>query len=105
MEIVWSKRAESSYFKIRKHIRKGFSAKEEASFVQQVFETLATIESFPKAFPETNMNRIKATRKAVIHPHSSVFYRIETKKRVRLLLFGDNRNDPRNMKLRKEKSD
>lgn len=98
MEAVWTKRAKSSYWKIRDHIRHHFSEVEEATFVDEVFKTVSAIENFPKAFPETNLKRIKSSRKAVIHPHSTLFYRVESRKRVRLLLFWDNRNDIKKIK-------
>lgn len=93
MVIVWNKRAETSLDKITDYIREYFSQKEEDIFVLQILEILATIEEFPKAYPETKL--FKRARKAVIHPHSTLFYRIESKKKVRLLLFWDNRNNPK----------
>ena len=80
MDVIWTRKAESSYMKIRKQICNRFSEKEEATFVRQVFEIISTIENFPEAFPETSLKRIKLSRKALIHPHSTLFYRIESKK-------------------------
>jgi len=60
----------------------------------EVFETISTIENFPKDYPETKLKRIKKVRKALIHPHSSLFYRHENKNTIRLLLFWDNRDHP-----------
>lgn len=94
--IVWNKRAESSLDKITDYIGKHFSQKEEDIFVVQVLETLAAIAKFPKAYPETKL--FKGARKAVIHPYSTLFYRIESKGKVRLLLFWDNRNNPKKIK-------
>jgi len=94
--IVWNKRAETSFDKITDYIGKHFSQKEEDIFVIQVLETLAAITEFPKAYPETKL--LKGARKAVIHPHSTLFYRIESKRKVRLLLFWDNRNNPKKIK-------
>lgn len=94
MEIIWGDRAKKSFLKIRSDIRKKFTEKEEAEFVVSVFETITTIKQFPKAYLETILKKLKSTRKAVIHPHCSLFYRLETKDRVRLLLFWDNRANP-----------
>lgn len=94
--IVWNKRAETSLDKITDYIGKQFSRKEEDTFVLQVLETLITVDKFPKAYPETKL--LKRARKAVIHPHSTLFYRIESKEKVRLLLFWDNRNNPKKIK-------
>ena len=96
IEVVWNKRAEDSFVTISEQIRTRFSAKEEDRFVMSVFELLNQISAFPKAFPESK--RFKTIRKAVIHPHTTLFYRIESKKRIRLLIFWDNRNDPKKLK-------
>ena len=98
MEVIWGSRAESSYFKIRERIRNRFTEKEEASFVKLVFETISTIESFPNAYPITNNKNLKGTRRAVLHPHSTLFYRIEKNDQIRLLLFWDNRDDLEKLK-------
>lgn len=98
MDIIWGSRAVSSYKKIRNQIRKRFSEKEESAFIEQVFETIQAIEQFPEAFPETKLKRIKSTRKAVIHPHSTLFYRLESTKRIRLLFFWDNRDNAEKLK-------
>ena len=96
MEFIWSRKASSSLDEIRFHIRDNFSAKEELTFIEQVVQTLEAIGSFPKGFPECKVP--KQARKAVIHPHSTLFYRIKSKKRVELLLFWDNRNNPKKIK-------
>lgn len=77
MEIFWSKRAISSLDKIRFYIRKHFTVKEENEFIERVLETIQTVKNSPKSFPETK--QIKQTRKATIHPHSALFYRVKSK--------------------------
>lgn len=94
--IIWNKRAETSLDKITDYIGKNFSKKEEDSFLVQVLETLTAIHEFPKAYPETK--RPTGARKAVIHPHSTLFYRIENNRKIRLLFFWDNRNNPDKLK-------
>ncbi len=94
MNIIWGERAIASYKRICNQICQRFSENEEAVFVRQVFETIAAIEKFPKAFPESKSKKLKRTRKAVIHPHSTLFYRFENKNTIRLLLFWDNRDNP-----------
>ena len=94
--IIWNRRAETSLDKITDYIRENFSQKEEDVFLVRVIEMLIAIEEFPKAYPETK--RPKGARKAVIHPHSTLFYRIESKNKIRLLLFWDNLRKPRKIK-------
>jgi plasmid stabilization system protein ParE len=93
IELIWSKRAETSFETIAHSIRTNFSKKEEDYFVYQVYEILEVIIGYPKGFPESKV--LKGTRKAVIHPHSTLFYRIEGRKQIRLLLFWDNRKNPK----------
>lgn len=94
MKVVWGDRAKKSFSEIRKYIRLKFTEKEDAVFVQNVFNTISSIQQFPKAFPKSELKELKSTRKAVVHPHSTIFYRIE-KDTIRLLLFWDNRKDPK----------
>lgn len=82
--------------KIREQISEKFSVTEEGNFVGEVFGTLSAISKFPKVYPESKL--FKGARKAVIHPHSTLFYRIESKNKIRLLLFWDNRKKPRKVK-------
>ncbi|HLP55670.1 MAG TPA: type II toxin-antitoxin system RelE/ParE family toxin [Fluviicola sp.] len=96
IEVIWSKKAEQSFDSICEYIRFKFSAKEEDEFVIAVFEMLKYVSRFPKAFPESK--HLKDTRQAVIHPHTTLFYRIENKKRIRLLILWDNRNNPQKLK-------
>ena len=94
--IIWSKRAEASFNQITSYISEHFSQKEEAIFVSLAYQTIATIIDFPNAYPESKY--LKNTRKAVIHPHSTLFYRIEKDNQIRLLLFWDNRQNPNKIK-------
>ena len=94
--IIWNKRAETSLDKITDYIGENFSQKEEDVFLVQVLEILTAIDEFPMAYPEVKTP--KRARKAVIHPHSTLFYRIESKNKIRLLLFWDNRNNPKKIK-------
>lgn len=102
MQIIWSARSKKTLGIIRLHIRTHFTSKEELEFINQVIQTIQTIQTiqsintFPKGFPECK--KPKQARKAVIHPHSTLFYRIKSKKRIELLLFWDNRNNPKKIK-------
>lgn len=96
MQIIWSARSKKTLGIIRLHIRTHFTSKEELEFINQVIQTIQSINAFPKGFPECK--KPKQARKAVIHPHSTLFYRIKSKKRIELLLFWDNRNNPKKIK-------
>jgi hypothetical protein len=96
MQIIWSARSKQTLATIRLHIRTHFTAKEELEFVKQVIQPIQSIDAFPQGFPECK--KPKHARKAVIRPHSTLFYRIKSKKRIELLFFGDNRNNPKKIK-------
>jgi|GEM_PF-2117838 len=95
MQISWSTKAKSSYSSIRLQIRNRFSTAEEREFVQSVFQTIKTIQSFPKAYPLSKRAGLKGVRRAVLHPHCSLFYILESKSKIRILFFLDNRSDPK----------
>lgn len=80
MQVIWSTRAISSLVEIRAYINIHFSVKEEESFLQQVVDTLQFIKAFPKAFPACK--NPKQARKAVIHPHTTLFYSLKSKKEL-----------------------
>lgn len=71
MQIIWSARSKKTLEVIRLHIRSHFTAKEELEFVNQVIQTIRSIDNFPKGFPECK--KPKHARKAVIHPHTTLF--------------------------------
>jgi len=84
MEFLWTKEAYSSLDRIKKSIRKRFTEKEVENFVVEMVRTLKAIDTFPKSFPASGIKKFKSTRKAVIHPHSTVFYRKKMKTKSQL---------------------
>lgn len=97
MKIIWTLDAESSLIEISDDIQNKFSDKEVEKFLVEVQQVLHSIKEFPKAYPKTNFKRIKGCHKVVVHPHTSIFYKIEGSKII-LLLFWDNRNNPKEIK-------
>lgn len=95
MKIIWSKRAETTFENIQEYLLIHFSTKEAHQFIELVFKQIALVSKFPKAFPESDL--IKGARKATIHPHCLIIYRIENSN-IRLLLFWDNRMNPQKLK-------
>lgn len=87
-EIIWSKRAEHSFDLISEYIRTKFTQKEEDYFVISVVETLTSISHLPKAFPESK--QFKNARRVVIHPHTTLFYRTESKKSTIIHFLGQS---------------
>lgn len=98
MEIVWTDEAEETFQNIITYIRKWFTEKEVDNFVIGTYEVLTVIKTHPKLFPVSKIRKFQSARKAVIHPHSTLFYRITTNKQITLLSFWDNRANPQKLK-------
>ncbi len=94
MKIIWTPKALSSIEEISNYILLKFTKKEVENFISETEKTIGTISNFPKSFPTSEMKQLKSSRKAVIHPHSTLLYRIKNKNTIILLLFWDNRKDP-----------
>ena len=99
MEIIWTPKALSSIEEISHYILLKFTEKEVQQFISDTEKTIKTISNFPKSFPTSGIKKLKFSRKAIIHPHSSLLYRIENNNAIILLLFWDNRKDPATIKL------
>jgi plasmid stabilization system protein ParE len=93
MEIVWSDEADETFDEIVWYIRDKFTECEVDAFVVSVYEVLVVIQTHPKLFPVSKIRRLRSTRKAVIHPHTTLFYRIRNSKQITLITFRDNRKN------------
>lgn len=91
MEIIWSEKADETYDEILDWIEERFTSKEVDDFVITTYEVLDGIEEYPKSYPVSKT--LKKVRKAVIHRHSSLYYRVG-KEEIELLFFWDNRKNP-----------
>lgn len=91
MEIIWSQKADETFDAILNSIEEKFTTKEVDNFVLQTYEVIDGIQEFPKLYPVSK--KLRKVRKAVIHPHSILYYRIG-KKEIQLLFFWDNRKNP-----------
>lgn len=93
-KVRWTSEAVESLDHILDEIEERFSSRIAEEFLKKVHETLKTVESYPESFPIFRSKKLMHPRKAVIHPHSTVFYRIEKDQMVTLLTFWDNRDNP-----------
>ncbi|NVK65230.1 MAG: type II toxin-antitoxin system RelE/ParE family toxin [Flavobacteriales bacterium] len=92
MEIVWTEKADETFDEIVSWIEKRFTQKEVDNFVISTYEVLDNLKELPKSYPASET--LKRVRKVVIHPHSSLYYRVQ-KKKIELLFFWDNRRNPK----------
>lgn len=98
MNIVWTSEAESSFEKIITYIRTWFTEKEVDRFILDTYEIIKIIQTHPKLFPISKIRKFRSTRKAVIHPHSTLFYRITSSNQITLVTFWDNRQNLQRLK-------
>ncbi len=98
MQIVWTDKADDSFDQICAYILEKFTQKEVDDFVLKSYEVLFVIQSHPKLYPVSKVKNYKSVRKAVIHPHSTLYYRITNKSTITLVTFWDNRMNPRKKK-------
>lgn len=91
MEIIWSPKANETFDEILSYIERKFTSKEVDRFVLKTYEVLSTIQTHPLIYPAGE--KLPNIRRAVIHPHSTLFYRIQ-KDRIELVYFWDNRKKP-----------
>lgn len=91
MEITWSEKADETFDEILDWIEDRFTSREVDNFVLTSYGVLDGIKEYPNAYPVSKS--LKKVRKAVIHPHSSLYYRVG-KKEIELLFFWDNRKNP-----------
>lgn len=98
MDIVWTDEAEQTFESIIAYIRKWFTEKEVDNFVVGTYDVIAVITTHPKLFPISKIRKFRSTRKAVIHPHSTLFYRITNNKQITLVAFWDNRQNLKRLK-------
>ncbi len=90
LEIVWTSKASLSFEGNIQYLRENWSDKEIGDFVSETFSVIDQVSKMPEMFPASKSKKV---RKAVITPHTTLFYRIK-KKKVELIFFWDNRMNP-----------
>ncbi len=94
MQIVWTNKSEETFDEINAYLLKKFTQKEVDDFVLKTYEVLEIIKTHPKIYPLSGIRKYRSARKAVIHPHSTLYYRISDKNTITLITFWDNRKNP-----------
>jgi len=96
MEIRWTPRARSTYFKILDYLERSWTEKEILNFINEVDTLLEQIKQNPEMFEESRKKRY--VRRGFVTKHTTLFYRIRPrKKELQLLLFWPNRDDTRKL--------
>ncbi len=98
MKIIWTPKALQSYFKIFNFLNEKWTKKEVEKFVNQTENIIEQIAENPKMFVVTGKR--KNVRKGFVNNLVSLFYKVyPLKKEIELLMFLDNRQDPKKIKL------
>jgi len=96
--IFWAKRAKISYFMVLDYLSENWSKKEVLQFVNRVDVVLKAIEKNPQMYVSSSKNQ--NVRRAIVDKNNSLFYSINTdQKRLIVLTFYDNRQDPKKFKV------
>lgn len=98
MKISWTPTARRTYFNVLDHLEKTWAEREIQNFINEVDNLLDQIKHNPGMFEESKKK--KNVRKGFITKHNTLYYRVmPRKKELQLLLFWDNRQDPKKLKL------
>lgn len=98
MKISWTPTARRTYLNVLDHLEKTLTEKEIQNFINEVDDLLDQIKQNPGMFEESKKK--KNVRKGYITKHNALYYRVmPRKKELQLLLFWDNRQDPKKLKL------
>lgn len=93
-KVIWSPEAFETFDSIIDYIRKSFTDREVAKFVNAVNRRLLLLQRIPQSFRATA--RTSKRRRTVLHKRTILYYKIrERKKEVELLYFFDTRQNPR----------
>lgn len=92
--IKWTSKAQDSFTEIVKYLHENWSNKEIDNFVFKVQKKLNVISINPKLFQKSDK---KSIHRVVITRHTSLYYRILNSE-IHLLLFFDNRKNPKSRK-------
>jgi len=96
LEIVWSKRASLKFDQINTYLIEEWGEQSAKQFIGKVFTFLEILSEFPEI--GSNENKEKSIRGFTVVKQVNVFYRIKNDKII-LLVFFDNRQNPKKKKL------
>jgi plasmid stabilization system protein ParE len=98
MEVIWSAKARITYFGVLDYLEKHWTKKEIIRFSYKTESVIKAIRKNPGIFACSLKH--KNIRKANIDKNNSFFYQVDkTNKRIYLLTFFDNRQDPEKLKF------
>src|SRR5882757_7716838 len=93
-EIVWTKKAIKTFDKRIAYLEEHWTEKEIFNFTGRVNEYLESLQYQPLMFRKSA--RLKNTHIGVLIKQVSLVYRVKSKRRIELIAFIDNRQNPKN---------
>jgi len=94
MKIKWTPSARITYIKTLAYLEEHWTDNEVNAFAQKVSEVLDLICESPFMYQQSKS--YKNVRKGFITKHNALYYKIRPrKKELELLMFWDNRKDPK----------
>jgi plasmid stabilization system protein ParE len=96
LKIVWSKRASLKFDQMVLYLSEEWGEKSAGKFINLVFNFLEILSEYPQI--GSVENKSKNIRGFTIDKHVNVYYRIKGDS-IMLILFFDNRQNPRKKKL------
>lgn len=98
MQIVWSSEAKSDYSRNIKYLLEKWGLDAAREFADNVTSILNQIVEMPEMFPRSGYRKV---RKVIVCRQISLLYKAE-EKRIVLLRFWDNRQNPGKLKMSPE---
>ena len=90
-ELVFSKKANQTFDLIQEQILNRWGERSVKKFDERVYEVLQLLKESPLIYEA--VRQYPNVRRATIHPNCTLYYKID-KKRIVLLFFWDNRQEP-----------
>jgi len=97
-EVIWSATARITYFMVLDYLAKNWNKREIIAFSKKTEAIILAIQKNPGIFASSSKH--ENIRRAIIDKNNSFFYQVDKKnKKIFLLTFFDNRQNPASLKF------
>lgn len=93
--IIFSKNAEKKLLELLDYLGAKWSDRVKNKFISNLDKVIYLIQIEPEIFPKSEIS--KKYRKCVLSKQTTIYYKFNTK-RVEIIAFSDNRQDPNKIK-------
>ena len=95
-QIIWSELAKEDYWSNIDYLLEEWTSDEAITFINKVESTLKLISKKPKTFRKTGY---RSTHAVPVVPQVTLFYRIINPRKIELVRFWNNYQNPEKLKL------